>query len=134
VVKAQILRADGTKITIDGTSEEVAQLVSRISDAAATSNVESHLPSKNSKPRSKSKSSTTAGALAKSKGPIDYIRDLITEGFFTNKRGLGDVQARLEEGAHIYAVTTLSPALFRLVRSKELRRLKEQGRWVYVNT
>jgi hypothetical protein len=134
VVKAQIVRADGTKITIDGTSEEVAQLVSRISDAAATPNAESHVPPKTARPRNKYKATKTTAAVAKSKGPIDYIRDLISEGFFTNKRGLGDVQAKLEEGAHIYAVTTLSPALFRLVRSKELRRLKEQGRWVYVNT
>jgi hypothetical protein len=61
------------------------------------------------------------------------IRELRDNDFFTSKRGLGDVQKALEEGAHIYPVTTLSPVLFRMVRGKELRRLKEDGAWKYVN-
>jgi hypothetical protein len=67
------------------------------------------------------------------KGPADHIRELVADDFFKTKQGLGDVKKKLEEGAHIYPITSLSPALFRLVRLKELRRIKEGGVWKYVN-
>jgi hypothetical protein len=57
----------------------------------------------------------------------------VTDDFFKTKRGLGEVQKKLEEGAHIYPVTHLSPVLFRLVGARELRRIKEGGTWKYVN-
>lgn len=127
--------ADGTKVTIDGTAEEVAAVLQRISGGV------SQLPgggATKSHRRRRGKSTTqgsgkgTSGKT-RSKGPVDYIRELVNEDFFKTKRGLGDVQKKLEEGAHIYPVTHLSPVLFRLVHLKELRRIKEDGTWKYVN-
>lgn len=66
-------------------------------------------------------------------GPTDYIRDLIEEGYFKTKREIGAVRDKLEERAHIYPVTSISGPLYRLVKNKELRRIKEDGAWRYVN-
>ena len=66
-------------------------------------------------------------------GPIDYIRELIEQDFFNGKRALGEIKEKLDEEAHFYPATSLSPALVRLVRKRELRRIKEDGSWKYVN-
>ena len=126
--KANIVLADGTKVMVEGTPDEVAAVLQRI-----TANVSSP-PALNASrtPRKKAAARSTS-SKAPPKGPADYIRALAADDFFKTKRGLADVQKKLEEGAHIYPVTHLSPALFRLVRSKELRRIKEGGTWKYVN-
>ncbi len=64
---------------------------------------------------------------------MGHIRQLKSEGFFGTKRTLGSIQERLEELGHIYPQTSLSPALIKLTKKRELRRLKEKGVWVYVN-
>jgi hypothetical protein len=66
-------------------------------------------------------------------GPTEYIRELIGEGYFKTKREIGAVRDKLEERAHIYPVTSISGPLLRLVKKKELRRLKEDEVWRYVN-
>lgn len=127
--------ADGTKVTIDGTTEEVAALIQRIS--AATPGPAARGAAAGTR-RRRGKALTpsdgkTASRKASAKGPVGYIRELAGADYFKTKRGLGDVQKKLEEGAHIYAVTHLSPAMTRLVRTRELRRIKEGGTWKYVN-
>ena len=52
--------------------------------------------------------------------------------FFASKRGLGEIKGKLDEQAHFYPVTTLSPAMVRLVRKREIRRIKEDGTWKIV--
>ena len=42
------------------------------------------------------------------------------------------VQKKLEENGHIYAQSSLSPALIALTKKKCLRRMKEKKGWVYV--
>ena|SRR6266851_7630603 len=133
--KANVVLADGTKVTIDGTTDEVAAVLERISRSAPHPGTDG---TPNGGRRGRRTSSAkgprqATSAKSKAKGPADYIRDLVGGDFFNTKRGLRDVQQKLEEGAHIYEVTTISPALFRLVRTKELRRIKEEGTWKYVN-
>jgi hypothetical protein len=120
---------DGTKVTIEGTADEIAAVLQRLSERpdAPTAGSETSSRQRGRAPMG------TASATRKAKGPADYIRELIADDFFKTKRGLSDVQKKLEEGAHIYPVTHLSPSLFRLVRAKELRRIKEDGTWKYVN-
>lgn len=129
--KANVVLMNGTKVTIDGTAEEVAALLQRITDGGSQSS-RGGAPKSAKRRRGKS---TTMGSSAgkKANGPADYIRELVADNFFKTKRGLGDVQKKLEEGAHIYPVTHLSPVLFRLVRARELRRIREGGMWKYVN-
>jgi hypothetical protein len=128
--KANVVLPDGTKVVIEGTTDEVASVLRRISGSAEPS------PSTNvtrTKRQRRSSGPKVASEKKKAKGPADYIRELIDEDFFKTKRGLGDVQKKLEEGAHIYPVTHLSPVLFRLVKAREIRRIKEGGTWKYVN-
>jgi hypothetical protein len=130
--KASMVLADGTRVTIDGTTEEVAALLQHIASGAPAP------PGPVAAPRRRGKAAARGAGKAVSrkisaKGPVGYIRELVEVDYFKTKRGLGDVQKKLEEGAHIYAVTHLSPAMTRLVRAKELRRIKEGGTWKYVN-
>jgi hypothetical protein len=133
--KANVVLADGTKVTIEGTSEEIATVLSRISTTGSQAPVPKVRKGVERRRRRAAGKDAPAAASGKtrSKGPADYIRELASEGFFKTKRGLRDVQEKLEEGAHIYPVTHLSPVLFRLVHLKELRRIKEDGTWKYVN-
>lgn len=128
--KANVVLPDGTKVVIDGTADEVASVLQRISGAAEPSHGTRVTSAKRQR---RAASPTVTRDKKKAKGPADYIRELIDEDFFKTKRGLGEVQKKLEEGAHIYPVTHLSPALFRLVKARELRRIKEGGTWKYVN-
>jgi hypothetical protein len=133
--KANVVLADGTKVTIDGTTDEVAALLQLISSGASQPpGAATSKGTKRRRGRAPAPSSGKGGSVRKAtSGPADYIRDLVTADYFKTKRGLGDVQKKLEEGGHIYAVTHLSPVLLRGVRAKELRRIKEGGTWKYVN-
>jgi hypothetical protein len=131
MAKANVVRPDGTKMTFEGSPEEVAALLARVEgfseeSSARRSGRRAHSAPSRSRPDQPIRK-------VKPKGPADYLRDLIRDDFFKSKREIGDVKDKLEEQAHIYPVTTLSPALFRLVKAKELRRIKEEGQWRYVN-
>ncbi len=128
VPKATVVLPSGTKVTVEGAADDVAAMVALITDGSSRY----RHPSGGTR---KQRTATAApGRVSRaSKGPADHIRELVTTNFFKTKRGLGEVQKKLEEDAHIYPITSLSPALFRLVRTKELRRIKEAGAWRYVN-
>jgi len=66
-------------------------------------------------------------------GPQTYILELKNSGFFEEKRTIADIQRKLEELGHIYAQTSLSTPLLRLVRSKKLSRVKENDSWYYIS-
>lgn len=120
MAKAHIALTDGTKITIEGTSEEVAALVSKLSTGTPLSSKE------------KKKSEKESGSTSSKSGPVDLISELIDGGFFKKPKELGSIRLALEEQGHYYPVTTLSPLLLRLVRRKQLRRIKDKKRWLYV--
>jgi hypothetical protein len=127
---AKLRLPDGTQVTIEGTAEEVASLLDKVSDRGSAGKVPK---SRSRGSGGKKKRATKATSSMKRKGPTDYIRELIDEGFFRTKREIGAVRDKLEEGGQIYPVTSISGPLFRLVRSRELRRIKEDGTWKYVN-
>lgn len=131
MAKANVIRPDGTKVTIEGSPEEVAALLVRIE--SVTQESQSSPARRSSRSAAASSRTERPANRAKPKGPADYIRDLIDGDFFSAKRAIGEVQSKLEEQARIYPVTHLSPALFRLVKARELRRIKEDGQWRYVN-
>jgi len=121
LAKAQLTTKSGTSITIEGSAAEVAALVKRIE------------PGVEAPPRP-----SPRGAAPKPRGrqqrptPINLISSLIDGGFFRKKpKDLAAVKVALAEMGHFYPVTTLSPALLRLVRKRQLRRLKEKKRWLY---
>jgi|SRR3990170_7680858 len=118
MAKAHIVTKGGTKLTIEGTPDEVAALVARFEAVSPAP----------SKERTKSPSRRTAEKV----GPVSLISELIDGGFFKKPKELGAIKLALEEQGHFYPVTTLSPLLLRLVRKRELRRIKDKNRWLYV--
>jgi hypothetical protein len=114
MAKAHLTTKSGATVTIEGTHEEVAALITRIEGSAR----------KREKPSQRSNT-------AKS-GPVDLISELIDGGFFKKPKELGSIKSALEEQGHYYPVTTLSPILLRLVRKKQLRRIRDKKRWQYV--
>jgi len=126
VAKANLILPNGTKVTIDGTADEVSILLTKFS-----ASVEQETPRE--KVKIKSSKKLSAPGRKQKAGPIAYITELEKEGFFKLKRSLPDIQKKLEEKGHIYAQTSLSPALVRLVRKRILRRIKEKKGWLYVS-
>ncbi|MGZ4867858.1 MAG: hypothetical protein ACXV7C_11580 [Candidatus Angelobacter sp.] len=115
MAKAHITTKDGAKITIEGTPEEVAAITEKLGSGAAPS------LQKGSK-RRESKLKAT---------PMGLLGSLIDGNFFRKPKDLGAVKTALEEMGHVYPVTTLSPILLRLVRKRQLRRIKDKNRWLY---
>ena len=107
----------GAVVTIEGTGDEVADLLARFSG-----------PEQNGR-QSGSGRKTESGARPT---PASLIDELIHDGFFSQPKGLGAVRVALQEKGHFYPVTTLSPLMLRLVRKRDLRRLKDKGHWTYV--
>ena len=118
MTKAHLITKDGTKITIEGSHEEVAAMIGHLGGQGS----KKRLPATGAA-RHKSRAKPTA---------IGLISELIDGGFFKKPKGLGAVRLALEEQGHFYPVTTLSPVLLRLVKKKELRRIKDEKRWLYV--
>ena len=119
MAKAHITTKDGIKITIEGTPQEVASLVDQI---------------KNNTPRSSAPiKSGHKNKVNQKPTPINLISEFIDGGFFKKPKELGAIKTALEEQGHYYPVTSLSPALLRLVRKRQLRRIKDKRRWLYVN-
>ena len=118
MAKAHITTKEGTRITIEGTPEEVAQVAARLGVG------DTGVPRSGRKKTGKHKEKLSAT-------PINLISSLIDGGFFRKPKDLAAVKVSLEEIGHFYPVTTLSPALLRLVRRRQLRRIKEQKRWLY---
>ena len=118
MAKAHITTKAGTKVTIEGTAEEVAALIERFEGAPPAP------PEQQVKPR--------ARRTAHKVGAVSLISELIDGGFFKKPKELGAIKLALEEQGHFYPVTTLSPLMLRLVRKRELRRIKDKNRWLYV--
>lgn len=129
MAKANLKLTSGTTVTIEGTPEEVAATLKHYTEIEQTRTRGSQRqPSPSSRRKVKPKT-----AKVRPSGPIDYIRELVEDNFFSGQRGLGEVRTELEARGHIYPVTTLSPAILRLVRKRELRRVPEGNHWRYVN-
>lgn len=118
MAKAHITTKSGASIVIEGTSKEVAELVSQLKPVGRAASRAKQVQ-KNETRRPKA----TLGNL---------IAEFIDGGFFKKPKELGAIKNALEEQGHFYPVTTLSPVMLRLVRRRELRRVKDKKRWLYV--
>ena len=115
MAKAQIKTREGITINIEGTPKEISALVEdlkkKIAEAGPT----------------RQRGKTTSGRVFL----VDLIATLKDGGFFKKPRDLASVKSALAEIGHRYPVTTLSPVMLRQVRRKNLRRIREKGRWLY---
>ena len=115
---ANIETKSGTKIQIEGTSQEISEIVAIVQRREGTN----------------SSRKSASGAKEKNAGPslTDLLLEIREEGYFDKPQGLVEVKKILEEKGHIYPVTTLSGALLTQTRKRILRRIPDGKRWVYV--
>jgi hypothetical protein len=121
MAKAQITLSDGMTVSVSGTPDEITAVVARLQGPGA--------PTSGAKSGGTPKSKRKPGA-----GRVqitDLIENLIDGGFFKKPKDLAAVKLALEEMGHHYPVTTLSPTMLRQVRKRNLRRLKQDKRWMY---
>lgn len=121
MAKAHLTTASGAKITIEGTADEVAALVGKLDAGASRDSARKPPPSKKhreNRPKA---------------GPVSLLSELIDGGFFKKPKELSAIKLALEEQGHLYPVTSLSPVVLRLVRKRQLRRIKDKKRWLYVS-
>jgi len=116
--RAKIITPTGATIVIEGSTKEVAELVGKIEGIPR--GFESSQRASGGKKQQRAKDSLTG-----------LIASLIDGGFFKKPKDLAAVKLRLDEMGHVYPVTTLSPSMLRRVRSRDLRRLKQDNRWFY---
>ena len=117
MAKAIIKRPDGTAVSIEGTPQEIAELVRR---------VETHKKIVEDRRATK----INRGPVARASLP-DLLLSLIDGGFFKKPKDLAAIKSALAELGHVYPVTTLSPAMIRRVRRRLVRRIKQDNRWFY---
>jgi hypothetical protein len=115
---ASITLPSGAKVVIEGSQAEVAELIAKFQGGS---------PSEVKGPERSSLRGATTRA-----GPMRLIVDLMDADFFKSPQELGAVRMALEAQGHFYPVTSLSPLMLRLVRGKQLRRIKTHKRWTYV--
>ena len=114
--KAVYSSPSGAIVTVEGTQEEVVSLLRHLETGAGPPTIPQDSP-----------------ALRQGKTtPMGLLAAMMSRGFFNQPRELGAVKSSLEEEGQFYPTTTLSPLMLRLVRRRELRRIKEKGRWMYV--
>lgn len=112
MAKAKISIPGGIAVEVDGTPDEVAAVLENLK-------------------KKHSQSSRTARP-GKSRGDIPgLVETLRAEDFFKTPRGLGEIRKKLADLGHHYPVTTLSGAMQAQARSRNLRRFKENGKFVY---
>ena len=123
MIKSYIVTKDGTKITIEGSPKEVATVLHIIKEKEEPSGKIKQINTRSTKFSPKPQRNT----------PINSIGFLIDESFFQKPKSLKDIKTALEEKGHFYPITSLSPALLRLIRKRHLRRIRGKDRWLYVN-
>ena len=121
MAKATIKSNTGAVITVEGTDSEVSSILNMFERSAAIG----HAKVATGKKQEKKKASK------KRQGASDLIVALRERGFFAKPKSLAEISAALEEEGFLYPVTTLSGVVLGLVKKKELRRKKIDGRWAY---
>lgn len=117
MAKAQITTPQGVKINIEGSPDEITAVI-RDLDARDDGQAAKQVRSTKAK----------RGKVQL----VDLIASLVDGGFFKKPRNLADVKTALAEMGHHYPVTTLSGVMLGEVRKRNMRRIREQKRWAYV--
>jgi hypothetical protein len=115
MAKATIRTPQGIQVNVEGTPAEIAAVVKDLEGKDA--------PKDGRKPRKPASGKATLQ---------DLIDSLIDGGFFKKPRDLASIKGALAEMGHHYPQTTLSPTMLRKVRSRSIRRIRDQKRWMYV--
>lgn len=121
MAKATIKSSTGALITVEGTPQDVSTVISAYEGTTALTQAKHAVARTKAAKRSEKKR----------EGASDLIIGLRESGFFAKPKSLGEIGDSLEEKGYLYPTTTLSGVVLGLVKKKELRRKKVDGRWVY---
>lgn len=121
MAKARIKSKSGAVITVEGTDSEVSNILAAYERTSVVGQAKEAIA------RSRAGKKTEK----KREGAAEIIVALREAGFFDKPKGLGEIAAALEEKGYLYPTTTLSGVVLGLVKKKEMRRKKNEGRWVY---
>jgi len=121
MAKATIKSKSGTVITVEGSQEEVSKIISNYEKTSVVSQAKQTL----------ARRKTVKQEAKKREGAGDLVVDLRESGFMDKPKTLNEISEALEEKGYLYPTTTLSGVVLGLVKRKELRRKKIEGRWVY---
>ncbi|MBZ5703541.1 MAG: hypothetical protein LAN84_17050 [Acidobacteriia bacterium] len=118
MAKATITTDKGLKVVVEGSQEEVQNIVRQLGGGSG----HGKKPSRQVEKTGKRLPSAT-----------DAILELKEEGFFDKPKALAEVKDKLASQGMIYPLTSLSGVVLGLVRRRRLGRVKEDGRWSYVS-
>jgi len=121
MAKATVKSSTGAIITIEGSEEEVSAILTTYEKSSVIGHANQALARNKAGKR----------ADKRREGAGELIIGLRENGFFTKPKRLGEVAEALEEKGFLYPTTTLSGVVLGLVKAKELRRKKVDGKWVY---
>lgn len=121
MAKATIKSSTGAVITVEGNEQEVANIISAYEKTSVVGQAKQAI----------ARSKATKRDDKKREGAGDLVIKLREEGFFNKPKGLGEVSEALEAEGFLYPTTSLSGVVLGLVKKRELRRKKVDGRWVY---
>jgi hypothetical protein len=121
MAKATIKSKSGAVITVEGSDTEVSSILAAFERTSVVGQAKEAI------------ARTRAGRKSERKreGAAEIIMSLRDAGFLDKAKGLGEIVAALEEKGHLYPTTTISGVVLGLVKKRELRRKKHEGRWVY---
>ncbi len=121
MAKATIKSKSGAIITVEGDESEVSNILATYERTSVVDQAKKAI----------ARTRTAKGRDKKREGASDLIVELREGGFFEKPKALGEIAHALEEKGYLYPVTSLSGVVLGLVKKRELRRKKHEGKWVY---
>ena len=121
MAKATIKSTTGAVITVEGSEEEVSKILSAYEKTSVVGHAKQAI----------ARSKATKRDDKRRDGAGDLVVGLREADFFAKPKSLSEISDALEEKGFLYPTTTLSGVVLGLVKKKELRRKKVEGRWVY---
>ena len=121
MAKATIKSQTGATITVEGSPKEVSDVIAAYEKTSVVGNAKEAI----------ARARVAKKAEKRKDSASDLIIGLKEEGFFEKPKSLGDIVAALEEQGYLYPVTSLSGVVLGLLKQRQLRRKKHEGKWVY---
>lgn len=121
MAKATIKSKSGAVITVEGTNEEISNILTIFEKTSVVGQAKEAIARVKSGKKDQKKRSAAS----------DLIVDLKEEGFFQKPKTLAEISKVLEEKGYLYPTTTLSGVMLGLVQKRLLGRKRLEGKWVY---
>jgi hypothetical protein len=121
LAKATIKSGTGAVITVEGTESEVSSILAAYERHSVVDQAKKAI----------ARTKTARKTDKKREGASDLIIELREAGFFEKPKALGEIAHALEEKGYLYPVTSLSGIALGLVKRRQLRRKKHEGKWLY---